>query len=67
MDLYKNNKRTFSDVINEHITLSKMYNLSISEINYIDEDDTEKDYILLSNYKKQKINHFYNKKVTFNF
>ena len=59
-----NKKRTFNDIVKEQNEYMKLFNVKLEEINYIDEQDTENDYILLNTFKKQK---FTNKKkrVTF--
>lgn len=49
-------KRTFNDINKEHNDHMKVFNVKLEEINYIDDEDTESDYILLNNeFKKQKI------------
>ena len=48
-----NKKRTFTDVIKEHNEHMNLFNVTLEELNYIDEDDTKNDYIL-NNFKKQK-------------
>ena len=59
-NLENNKKRTFNDVIEEHTEHISLFNVTLKEINYISYYDndtyTEKDYILLDNHKKQKIN-----------